>query len=223
MSRHHSSQSLSQSSHSKPPVSLHGSTHLDPAAYVRGTHPIALGHDVLIHPRAQLSSTHGSLDVGDGCVVSEKAVLGGTAPASSSDHKHYREETVDSNTGDRLEADLASPESSKTIVGKSVHIHSHASILSSSTIGSYTVLEAHSTILPHVTIGSHCKICAGVTVTRNVPDWTVVFGDGNQRRMRVDAEVTEKLRLNTMDRGREATTAILRHAAAKAQMAPRKK
>src|SRR3954452_15406392 len=53
----------------KPPTDIHPSAHLDPSAYVLGTHPISLSPSVLIHPRARLVSTHGPLIIDSGTVI----------------------------------------------------------------------------------------------------------------------------------------------------------
>ena len=96
------------------------------------------------------------------------------------------------------------------------------------------LIESHVTILQGVKIGAHSKICAGVTVDRDVEDWTIVYGNGEMRRRRRrpgngaeadgvgQLEVVEAVRLKALDKEREGTVAILKTAARLASLARKK-
>jgi serine acetyltransferase len=43
-------------------------------------------------------------------------------------------------------------------------------------IGAYTLISAQSVILPGVTIGKGCIIGFGTLVTKDIPDYSIVFG-----------------------------------------------
>lgn len=204
------------SSSSKPPVNLQPTTHLDPGAYVRGSHPITFGNNTLIHPRAQISSTYGPLHIGDNCIISEKCIIGGPLPASSSSSSTTASSTDTSSTNSHPS------DPSPTTIRSQVHIHAHASIQHGALVESSSIVEAHATILSGVKVGAHSKICAGVTVDRDVPEWTVVYGNGDQRRRRIEDDIAEKGRVLAMDREREATVTILRNVARLASLARRK-
>src|SRR4051794_9872064 len=77
------STTVAPASLTKPPTDIHPTAHLDPSAYVLGTHPISLGPSVLIHPRSRIVSTHGPLFIDSGTVISERCIVGGPAPDPS--------------------------------------------------------------------------------------------------------------------------------------------
>lgn len=60
----------------KPPVNLASLLVLPDSAVLVGRHPISLGSETVIHPRARLESNAGPLAVGRRCLVYERAVLG---------------------------------------------------------------------------------------------------------------------------------------------------
>ena len=207
---------------SRPPVTLGSGTHLDPGAYVRGRHAITLGENILVHPRAQLVAIHGPLLIGDKTIISEKCVIGGPVPSNS---------TIDpapklsgSNPPSPLlsqGADNDERDPVKTVVEQNVYIHASSHLHAGATIQAGVLIESHVTILANVTIGTHAKICAGVTVDRNVEDWTVVYGNGDIKRQRQkgikkgddesdDALLVEMLRLKAVDAEREGSVALLR-------------
>ena len=218
---------------SKPPVTLGQNTHLDPGAYVRGIHAITLGDNILIHPRAQLITIHGPLSISDKAVISEKCIIGGSVPDTS------RTDATSSVLGSNPPTPLLTQDGDddeldpvKTTIGPNVYIHASSHIHAGATVKSSVLIESHVTILTNVTIGEHSKICAGVTVDRDVEPWTVVHGNGDMKRRRKkravdgeaedgDANLVEKLRLRAMDTEREGTVALFR-AAARASLVKKK-
>jgi carbonic anhydrase/acetyltransferase-like protein (isoleucine patch superfamily) len=191
----------------KPPTDIHPTAHLDPSAYVLGTHPISLSPFVLIHPRARLVSTHGPLIIDSGAVISERCVIGGPAPEPSS-----------------LSADTPDPDSDplKTTVGCTVLLHPNSTIHAGATLKESCIVEPHATVLANITVGAHAKVCAGVTVDRDVGDWEVVYGDGQSRRKRAPLQSYEDVRLRALEKDRDGTMALLKAAAAKALLVKRK-
>ncbi|KIV80454.1 hypothetical protein PV11_07952 [Exophiala sideris] len=213
-------QSAPQStSSSRPPVSLGQTTHLDPGAYVRGSHAITIGEHSLVHPRVHLVAVHGPISIGDGCIISEKSVIGGPVQNSASPVVPQSHETED-NDSDPI----------KTAIGSNVYIHANAEIHAGATIQNAVLIEAHAVVLSGVTVGSHAKVCAGVTVDRNIENWAVVYGQGNLKRSRQlatdageeQADLVESMRLKAMDKEREGTAAILKLAARMAGVAKKK-
>ncbi|KPI40908.1 uncharacterized protein AB675_10729 [Cyphellophora attinorum] len=179
----------------RPSVSLPPSntTHLDPGAYIRGQHPITLGEHCLIHPRALLTTTTHPLVIGSNCVISEKAIIGGLPPSQSKSDTTSTTAPTTALTSPALGSisapptpDLASASqfTQPTFVSNNVTIHPHAQVTHSTTINAYTTIESHAVVYPGVTIGEHSKVCAGVHVRRDVPDWCAVWGNGNLRRLR---------------------------------------
>jgi acetyltransferase-like isoleucine patch superfamily enzyme len=250
MSAANPSASSSTATSNRPPVTLPPTTHLDPGAYIRGVHPITFGEHVLVHPRALLNTNTHPLTIGNNVIISEKTVLGG-APASLSSstgapttipptpNPFTSPDPSASNTASPALSGPSTPRlqpassqlTRPTTLHSHIHIHPSAQISHSTTVHSHVIIEAHAVILPGLTIGFHSKICANVTVTSDVPEWTVVYGSGNQRRSRKPAgageeawkriEEAEALRARGMDRDREATSALLRNAARAAVAAKR--
>ncbi|ETN37732.1 uncharacterized protein HMPREF1541_07355 [Cyphellophora europaea CBS 101466] len=197
-----SAPSTSAATSSRPPVTLPPTTHLDPGAYIRGTHPITFGEHNLVHPRALLTTTTHPLHIGSNNIISEKATIGGsptsnttTNPPAANAHTTTSISSPDPNPSASPSLSQPStphlpPPSSPSIftapttLHSHVHIHPHAQISHSTTLHSYALVEPHAIIHPGITIGAHSKICANVNVTADVPEWTVVYGEGNQRRSR---------------------------------------
>lgn len=61
----------------KPPVNFSSSLTIPRDAALSGTHSITIQAETLIHPRAQLDSTYGSILIGRRCAIHERARLGG--------------------------------------------------------------------------------------------------------------------------------------------------
>lgn len=238
--------SSSSTAPNRPPVTLSPTTHLDPGAYVRGTHPIVFGEHNLIHPRALLTATTHPLNIGTNNIISEKATIGSSPQSTSvpSTNPTASISSPDPNASPSLSSPATpnippSDFTQPTTLHSHIHIQPYAQISHSATIHSYTIVEPHAIIHPGITIGAHSKICANVTVKSDVPDWTVVYGSGNQRRSRRPApllnpadadtvdvtrkrvEDAEAIRVKGMDREREATSIILRNAARAAVAAKR--
>ncbi|KIW73305.1 hypothetical protein PV04_01436 [Phialophora macrospora] len=222
---------------SRPPVTLGQNTHLDPGAYVRGTHAITLGEHVLVHPRAQLVAIHGPLSVNDKCIISEKCVIGGPVPGASTTDPSSRAAAGWLNPPTPLlsqpgEGDDDERDPVKTTIGSNVYMHASSQVHAGAAIKDSVVIEPHVTILANVTVGAHAKICAGVTVDRDVDAWAVVHGCGDVKRRRKKpamdgnheddpADVVEMLRLRAMDKEREGTVNIFK-TAARANLAKKK-
>lgn len=60
----------------RPAVKIAPSVTIDGAAHLTGSHPIGIGAESVIHPRAKLNSLGGRITVGRRCIVEERATLG---------------------------------------------------------------------------------------------------------------------------------------------------
>jgi carbonic anhydrase/acetyltransferase-like protein (isoleucine patch superfamily) len=184
----------------RPPVEIHSTAHLDPGAYVRGTHAISLGPGVLVHPRAMLVSVHGPLIINDGTVIMEKCIIGGPVPDAK--------DAFSTNADPDADSDPV-----KTVIGTNVLVMAHAQIHAGATLHDSSTVESHATIAKNAIIGKHSKVCPGAVVTDDVNEWEVVFGGVNQRRIRMPLEEVEQARLKAMQKDREATIVVLRTSA----------
>jgi sugar O-acyltransferase (sialic acid O-acetyltransferase NeuD family) len=61
-------------------------------------------------------------------------------------------------------------------IGDFVTIAPACNILGFAEVGDFTELGANVTVLPKVRIGKHCMIGAGTLVTKDVPDYSLVYG-----------------------------------------------
>ena len=227
-----------------PPVTLPPSTHLDPRAYVRGHHGITLGEHVVIHPRAHLIAIHGPLFIADKSIVGENCVIGGPVPAAASGGTSSTSAATAAAATPGLQASSSSraagadsldddqePDPVKTMIGSNVHLQSNVHVLAGAKVHDAAILESNVVVLAGVTVGAHSKITAATTVDHDVPDWTVVLGDGSRRTRRQNstplrddggrdsvkgtespAETVERIRLKAMDKEREGTLVMLRMA-----------
>jgi acetyltransferase-like isoleucine patch superfamily enzyme len=222
--------SATASTSSRPPITLGHNTHLDPGAYARGTHAISLADNILVHPRAQLVAVHGPLSIGDRCIISEKCIIGGPVPSSTD--TTAKSSSAPSAVGSNPPTPLLEQPGDgddehdpvKTTIGQNVYIHASSQVHAGAMIGDGVLVEPHVTILANITVNAHAKICAGVTVDRDVEKWSVVYGNGDIKRRRKkqspsagerddNVELVETLRLKTMDKEREGTVALFRTAA----------
>jgi acetyltransferase-like isoleucine patch superfamily enzyme len=206
---------------SRPPLTLAPTTHLDPGAYIRGTHAITIGEHALILPRAQLVATRGPLIIGDKCVISTKCIVGGPVVASSSTEASGSGKRSTPHLDQGTETDDEDPV--KTVIGANVYVHPGVHVHAGATVEDGVLVESGVTIVTGVTIGGHSKLCAGITVDRDIEPWTVVQGNGELQRRKMKAgrtasdldnpaELLERLRVKAMDTEREGTVMALRSA-----------
>ncbi|KAJ5630981.1 uncharacterized protein N7484_011081 [Penicillium longicatenatum] len=164
----------------KAPVKADPTTTIADTAVFQGKHLITIGANTVIHPRARFYSYDGPIIIGDGCIISEKAVIG-TQPASTSRSRPSTPTTPTSTDEHQHDQDSTIRVSYFVTIGPQSTIRPGAHIHSSACI------EALAIINRHAEIGSHTKICSGVQVPEgsSVPEWTVVWGNGiGQRRRR---------------------------------------
>lgn len=60
----------------KPPLTAHPSSLLSGGVAITGIHPVTIGANTVIHLRSKLTSAHGTITIGDGCIIGERAVVG---------------------------------------------------------------------------------------------------------------------------------------------------
>ncbi|KAI9873930.1 MAG: hypothetical protein M1830_010384, partial [Pleopsidium flavum] len=60
----------------KPPTNHSPTSTLADTALLTGTHTITVASNAIIHPRAKLLSTHGIVNIGEGCIICERSSVG---------------------------------------------------------------------------------------------------------------------------------------------------
>ncbi|KAJ5174313.1 uncharacterized protein N7482_000190 [Penicillium canariense] len=191
-----SAQRRSSSSHPpagppKAPLKADASATIADTAVFQGTYPITIGAGTVIHPRARFYAFEGPISVGDGCIVSEKAIIGAAPGTSRSTGPSPSASTGPSPTSSST--NVTSPASqvqghkTATRISYFVTIGPHSTVLPGATVHSSATVESLVTINRYADIGAHSKICSGCQIPANgcVPEWTVVWGSGvGQRRKR---------------------------------------
>ncbi|EHA18486.1 hypothetical protein ASPNIDRAFT_225614 [Aspergillus niger ATCC 1015] len=166
----------SPSHHHRTPITAHPSATISESLLIQGSHPISIGASTIIHPRARIYSYEGPVIIGNGCIISEKSVIG-SAPTPTS--------TTSTTSGG-----IASKDEGSILpirISNSVTIGPGAQILPGAHIHSSSSVEARAVIGRRSVVGSHCRVCAGVEVGDGdgIADWMVVWGGGRRRRRAV--------------------------------------
>lgn len=127
----------------KAPTSIDPSAIVANHAILTGLHPIIIGPRAVLHPYAKVVSVNGSIEIGEGCIIWEKAVVG---------------------SGSAAEDDSKSTEKVKKIVlGPNVVVESGA-VVEAETVGEGTIIEAFSKIGDGASVGkvktpTHQPLC----------------------------------------------------------------
>lgn len=151
---------------------------IDPLATVTGNHPITVEEGALILPRAQIDVSQGSVDVGAGVMVGEKAVVGCIrSPEAATSETQNRE----------------------TRIGANARIESFAKIAVGVSVGEASVIDSHATLDEDVQVGSHSKVSHGVTLPKGtiVGDWEIV----TEITSAVDGELGRRIATRKRDNG----------------------
>ncbi|KAJ5482975.1 hypothetical protein N7539_006421 [Penicillium diatomitis] len=199
--QHRSSSSHTSTGPPKAPLKVDPSATIADTAVFQGTYPVTIGAGTIVHPRAKFYSFEGPISIGDGCIISEKAVIGAAPGTSSSSSTSSRpspsSSTRPSPTSSSMDLapssslsrghDSNSTTTPTTRISYFVTIGPHSTILPGANIHSAATIESLVTINRHADVGAHSKICSGcqVPVHGIVPEWTVVWGsEVGQRRKR---------------------------------------
>ncbi|KAJ5679823.1 hypothetical protein N7462_008067 [Penicillium macrosclerotiorum] len=193
-----SAQYRSSSSHTptgppKAPLKADPSATIADTVVFQGTYPVTIGAGTIIHPRARFYAYEGPISIGDGCVISEKAVIGASPSSSVSSRASPSSSTGPSPSSSSTDLTRPTGQEIATRISYFVIIGPQSTVLPGAHIHSSAEIEALTTIHRNAEIGSHSKICSGCEVPAGgaVADWTVVWGNGvGQRRKRArDARI----------------------------------
>lgn len=170
---------------SGPRIEAHPTALISASASIIGHHPITIGPNAIIQIRSVISSAVGSIDIGEGCIISERAVIG-----------HLRPEESQLEASDKVSA--------STQLGQGVVIES-GTIIQARSIGAFTTVEVGASIGKGAVIGRDCRICSKVEVGDEevLEDGVVVLGSlwGERRVEMGDGMLKEKRRLLVVEQG----------------------
>ncbi|KAL1989938.1 hypothetical protein VTN49DRAFT_7135 [Thermomyces lanuginosus] len=158
----------------RPPISAHPTTTIADSAVLHGTHPVTIGAGTVIHPRARIYSYTGPVQIGDGCIISEKSVIGDEPPNPQQPTSLLSRSSSPSRQG-QDEKDVI-----LTRISSSVSIAPQCTIRSGATVRSAAVLEPLVTVNRYAVVGTHAKLCAACVVPERavVEDWSVIWSMG---------------------------------------------
>lgn len=188
----------------KAPLKADASATIADTAIFQGTYPVTIGAGTIVHPRARFYAFQGPISVGDGCTISEKAIIGaapGTLASASSSAPVSSRTSPSSSTGPSptsSSTNITLPTTGIQVPGEElptrisyfVTIGPHSTILPGANVHSAATIESLVTIGRYADVGAHSKICSGCQIPAHgsVPEWTVVYGSGvGQRRKRARA------------------------------------
>ncbi|KAK5018772.1 trimeric LpxA-like protein [Cryomyces antarcticus] len=140
------------SSSPRPPTTIAPTAVIADKALLIGIHPIIIAENVVVHPHAKLISTYGSLTIGPGCIIAERAVVGPTSGMRAT----ILEANVTVESGAVVEA---------AIVDEGTIVETAAVLGAGAVVGSYCRISASCGVIPDEVL----------------PDFTVVFGAGQRR------------------------------------------
>jgi len=158
----------------KPPTTLAPTLIIAEHASLVGTFLIALGANTAIHPRTKLISTFASITVGSNCIISERSIVG-------------------------LQSEPENDVESEGLVLEDSVVVETGAVVEARCVGTGTTVEVGARIGKGAVIGKHCKIgpLSEIGVGEEIPDFTVIFGNGMRR---VDRSGVENQKLKTIAR-----------------------
>ncbi|KAE9986130.1 hypothetical protein EG328_006392 [Venturia inaequalis] len=145
----------------RAPANLDPTCTIASHALLTGHYPISIFANVILHPYAKIISSEGPVDIGEGSMVWERAIVG-----------------IDGAGG--LEA---GSEVKATLLGKNVVIETGAIVEAGVVIGDGTLVEGLARIGEGSVIGNYCKIMTQMSLPPGsvLEDYTILYGY-NQRR-----------------------------------------
>ncbi|KAL4994773.1 trimeric LpxA-like protein [Aspergillus recurvatus] len=161
-------------------------TTADPSAviaeqtYFCGPYSISIGRGTVIHPRVRICATEGPIRIGDGCIISEKSVIGTYPPPATP-------------------ADSASiggnGEEKSIVISNNVIIGMQATVHPGARVHSFAVVDNQAVIGRGVDVGGHAKVCARCELAAGarVKEWSVVWGGGKGTGLRTRVKAQKKV------------------------------
>ncbi|KAF1984269.1 trimeric LpxA-like protein [Aulographum hederae CBS 113979] len=166
--------------HPRAPATIHPTAIIANHALLTGIHPITISQNAILHPYCKVYSTECPVEIGEGCIISERASVG----LSSGDQN------------DRLEEGKVHKVQLMVSLGREVNVENGATV-EAAEIGDGTIIQIDAKVGAGSVVGKHCKISPLCEVPPNdvVPDFTVIYGN-NQRR--IDKTAREHAEINRL-------------------------
>ncbi|RDW94659.1 trimeric LpxA-like protein [Coleophoma crateriformis] len=158
----------------KPPTSLASTLIIADNATLTGTNLITIGASTIVHPRTRISCVHAPVTIGSSCILSERSSIGFQSSPSGEDQ-------------------------GRGVVIENGVVVEIGAIVEASRIGEGSLIEVNAKVGKGAVLGKHCKIGPLCTVAEGevLPDFTVVFGNGQRR---IDSSGAQELKLKMVGR-----------------------
>ncbi|KAL4908350.1 hypothetical protein BDW74DRAFT_100046 [Aspergillus multicolor] len=147
--------------------------------YFCGPYAISIGRGTVIHPRVRICATEGPIKIGEGCIISEKSIIGTYPPPATSS------EIASASQAEEKAIVI----SNNVVVGAQVNVHPGARI------HSFAVVDNQVVVGRGVDIGGHAKVCARCELVpgARVRDWSVVWGGGKGGGLKTRVKAQKKV------------------------------
>ncbi|KAI9725933.1 MAG: hypothetical protein M1828_002260 [Chrysothrix sp. TS-e1954] len=174
---------------SRPPTTLAPDCIIAERATLIGKHRVTIAAGAIVHPFACIDSTYGPVEIGERCLIWERAVVGGGSAVGS--RKDQTEEV-----------------STRIVLAEDVEIKSGVTVEAGATIGAHTEIDVGAMVEANATIGEWCRVAPRCTVSHNgrLQDYTIVLGSDTGTWRRQDVQRKGNTRLKEM-----STQAHARH------------
>ncbi|ROV87705.1 hypothetical protein VSDG_09754 [Cytospora chrysosperma] len=150
----------------KAPVRFSSTLTIADSAVLSGSHTIQIRSESVVHPRAKIESLAGSIDIGKRCIVHERTHIGALG-----ERGRFVEGTNAVTILDYCTVEVAATvEAGGTVIGEGTVVGVGSRVGSGAVIGKYCTLSPRTIILEG----------------ERVPDYTIVFSNGTQRRDKRD-------------------------------------
>ncbi|KAL4776530.1 hypothetical protein BDW60DRAFT_85745 [Aspergillus nidulans var. acristatus] len=163
-------------------------TTADPSAviaeqtYFCGPYSISIGRGTIIHPRVRICATEGPIRIGDGCIISEKSVIGTYPPPAAP------ADSISSGSG-------GSGEEKSIVISNNVIVGLQAVVHPGARVHSFAVVDNQAVIGRGVDVGGHAKVCARCEIFpgARVKEWSVVWGGGKGTGLKTRVKAQKKV------------------------------
>ncbi|KAF2136990.1 uncharacterized protein K452DRAFT_302286 [Aplosporella prunicola CBS 121167] len=147
----------------KAPASIHPAATVANHAVLTGHHAITISAGAVLHPHCKVTSVHGPVVIGEGCIIYEKAVVG-------------------------IEGDGEAESGRGVVLDRNVVVESGA-VVEAALVGEGAVVGVEGRVGVGSAVGRWCQItprCA-LPPGSDLPDFSVLYGN-NQRRLNYTAQ-----------------------------------
>ncbi|KIW02518.1 uncharacterized protein PV09_06316 [Verruconis gallopava] len=149
----------------KPPANIDPSVIIANHATLAGVFPITIGPQAVLHPYAKVVAVAGPVEIGEGTVIAERAVIGINDEGSGKDDE-------DAGLGGRF-----------VMLERDCIIESGAQV-AAKLVGEGTFIDAFAVVGEGCVIGKFCKILPHARIAPNtvIEDFTIVYGQNKRRK-----------------------------------------